>query len=64
MGWGLSTRIFLLAFTMILSLKSKTFSLFPGSLTSSVKNCQNIETSFPRFKATMTKLGMKINETD
>ena len=29
-----------------------------------VKNCQNIETSFPGFKATMTKLGMKINETD
>ena len=28
----------------------------------SVKNCQNIETSFPGFKATMTKLGMKINE--
>ena len=28
----------------------------------SVKNCQNIETSFPEFKATMTKLGMKINE--
>ena len=27
-----------------------------------VKNCQNIETSFPGFKATMTKLGMKINE--
>jgi 3-phosphoshikimate 1-carboxyvinyltransferase len=30
----------------------------------SVKNCQNIETSFPGFKATMTKLGMKINEKD
>ncbi len=29
-----------------------------------VKNCQNIETSFPGFKATMTKLGMKINETN
>ena len=28
----------------------------------SVKNCQNIETSFPGFKATMNKLGMKINE--
>ena len=28
----------------------------------SVKNCQNIETSFPGFKATMSKLGMKINE--
>ena len=28
----------------------------------SVKNCQNIETSFPGFTATMTKLGMKINE--
>ena len=30
----------------------------------SVKNCQNIETSFPGFKATMNKLGMKINEKD
>ena len=29
-----------------------------------VKNCQNIETSFPGFKAAMTKLGMKINEKD
>jgi 3-phosphoshikimate 1-carboxyvinyltransferase len=30
----------------------------------SVKNCKNIETSFPGFRATMNKLGMKINETD
>ena len=29
-----------------------------------VKNCKNIETSFPAFKATMTTPGMKINETD
>ena len=29
-----------------------------------VKKCQNIETSFPGFKTTMIKLGMKINETD
>ena len=29
-----------------------------------VKNCKNIETSFPHFKDTMNLLGMKINEKD
>ena len=27
-----------------------------------VKNCRNIDTSFPNFKNIMNKLGMKINE--
>ena len=30
----------------------------------SVRNCKNIETSFPNFKHIMNKIGMKINEKD
>ncbi|MAV60865.1 MAG: hypothetical protein CMQ83_00685 [Gammaproteobacteria bacterium] len=29
-----------------------------------VKNCKNIETSFPNFKDIMNSIGMKINEKD